>query len=180
MPSLFEQLRSLTAPAVRDVPPDVSAITDYLFIAAHPQDGHVAFIRELGVRLIINMIWHRVAKELTQPPFTLLTLRTFDAPRLPIPVATLRKGVETALPVIQAGDKVLVYCREGRHRSVAMACCVLIGMGYTADTAMQLVSEKRAVADPHAPYIESQIRAFAADWQTRPANPGAEDSSHGH
>jgi protein-tyrosine phosphatase len=47
--------------------------------------------------------------------------------------------VEAALPVIQDGYGVLVHCRAGVHRSVAMACCVLIGMGQTADEAMQLV-----------------------------------------
>lgn len=167
MPSLVEQLRELAAPASRDVPPDISEITEFLYIAAHPQDGHVDAIRALGVELIINMIWHRPAKALSQPPFRMMTFRTFDAPQLPIPVGTLRKGVTTAVPTIQSGGKVLVYCREGRHRSVAMACCVLIGMGYTADAAMQLVDEQRAVADPHAPHIESQIRAFEADWLAR-------------
>jgi len=47
--------------------------------------------------------------------------------------------VEAALPVIQDGYQVLLHCRAGVHRSVAMACCVLIGMGQTADEAMQLV-----------------------------------------
>ena len=44
-----------------------------------------------------------------------------------------------------------------------MACCVLIGMGYTADEAMHLVSEKREVADPFAGYIQSRIRKFESD-----------------
>ncbi len=164
MPSWLKQLQELAAPASRDTQPDISAITDQLYIAAHPQDGHVDEVRALGVRLIINMIFHRFAKELSQPPFTMLTFRTFDWDRMPIPVATLRRGVEAALPVLEAGDGVLVYCREGRHRSVAMACCILIGTGLSAESAMDLVMAKRAIADPHAPHIESQIRAFETEW----------------
>ena len=101
---------------------------------------------------------------LAQPPFRMLTLRTFDSPWIKIPVGTLRKGVVAALPVIAAGDKVLVYCRQGRHRSVAMASCILIGQGWPADEAMKLVKERRPIADPYAPHIESQIRAFAKSW----------------
>ena len=57
-----------------------------------------------------------------------------------MPISTLQRGVEAALPVIHDGYRVLVHCRAGVHRSVAMACCVLIGMGHSAEEAMQLVS----------------------------------------
>ena len=47
--------------------------------------------------------------------------------------------------------------------------CVLIGMGYSAEQAMQLIKEKRAVADPDARHIQNRIRkflhlAFVAVW----------------
>jgi protein-tyrosine phosphatase len=75
--------------------------------------------------------------------------------------------VEAALPVIQEGYGVLVHCRAGRHRSVAMACCVLIGMGVGADEAMELVVQKRPVADPHAGYIARRIYMFQEAWKSR-------------
>jgi protein-tyrosine phosphatase len=96
----------------------------------------------------------------------MLTLRSFDFVLLPIPIRKLKKGVEAALPVIREGESVLVYCHAGRHRSVAMTCCILIAMGSTAEEAMQLVRERREVADPHAPHIERQIRDFEAQWRT--------------
>lgn len=170
--SLISQLRNLVAPATRDTPPDISAITDQIFIAAHPQDSHVPLIAELGIFLLINMIWHRPSAELTRDPYEMITLRTFDSPRFPIPVSTLFKGVEAALPVLEHGDKILVYCREGRHRSVAMTTCILIARGYTADEAMALVIAQRPIADPHAPHIEKQILAFAEEWQARHPTPG--------
>jgi protein-tyrosine phosphatase len=104
---------------------------------------------------------------LTLPPFQMLHLRTFDSPLLPMPLSSLRRGVETALPEIQAGRSVLVYCKQGRHRSVAMVCCILIGQGYSADDAMQLVKEKRPAADPGARHIQRRIRKFERRWQEK-------------
>jgi hypothetical protein len=40
----------------------------------------------------------------------------------------------------------------------------LIGLGYSVDEAMQLVSSKREVADPYAWHIRRQIRRFEAYW----------------
>jgi hypothetical protein len=97
-----------------------------------------------------------------------LWLRTFDFPLIPIPLKTLKRGVEAALPVIHDGGRVLVFCEGGRHRSVAMACCILIGQGYPADEGMQLVSSTREVADPYAWHIQRQIRRFEAFWRSRP------------
>ena len=140
--------------------PDVSQITDYLYISAWPRGDHAEEIRAMNVRLILSMHWIRPSRTLGHPPVRLLWLPTFDNPLGPMPIPTLQRGVEAALPVIQEGYRVLVHCRAGVHRSVAMACCVLIGMGQTADQAMQLVEQKRAVADPHAWYIERRIYKF--------------------
>jgi hypothetical protein len=48
-----------------------------------------------------------------------------------------------------------------------MACCVLIGLGRSAEEAMALVEERRAAADPYAWYIRSRIEAFERDWTSR-------------
>lgn len=144
---------------------DISKITDQLYIAAHPKVEDADAIRDLNVRLILNMIFIRPAKVYQQSPFRMLTLRTFDSIFLPIPIGKLEKGVRSALPVIEAGDSVLVYCREGRHRSVAMAAAVLIGQGQTADQAMQLIKSRRSKADPYAWHIQRRIRKFEEVWR---------------
>lgn len=82
-----------------------------------------------------------------------------------MPLNTLYRGVKTALPVIEGGGKVLVHCRVGRHRSVAMACCILIGMGYSSSDAMKLVKERREEADPDRWYIRSRIIMFEDYWR---------------
>ena len=144
---------------------NISRITDYLYISAWPESQHVDEILRLNIHLILSMHWQRPAASLRQPPLELLWLPSFDTPLTPIPLSKLRRGVEASLPVIQAGKAVLSHCRYGVHRSVAMASCVLIGTGYSADEAMHLVSDSREVADPYASYIQSRIRKFEHLWQ---------------
>ena len=44
---------------------------------------------------------------------------------------------------------------------------MLIGMGYTADDAMQLIKAKRALADPYVGYIQKRIRKLESQWQSQ-------------
>lgn len=146
---------------------DISQITNQLYIAAHPKAEAADTILDMNVRLILNMIFIRPADVFRQPPFQMLTLRTFDSIFLPIPIGMLVRGVKAALPVLEKGESVLVYCREGRHRSVAMAASVLISQGQSADQAMQLISSKRAKADPYAWHIQRRIRKFEQTWTSQ-------------
>jgi hypothetical protein len=145
--------------------PDISRITDYLYISAWPRGEHAGEIRALGVRLILSMHWRRPVRTVGHPPVRLLWLPTVDTPLTPMPMFLLCRGVEAALPVIRQGGRVLVHCKAGVHRSVAMACCVLIGAGYTAEAAMRLVKDRRAVADPDVWYIRRRILKFEQEWR---------------
>ena len=147
--------------------PDVSRITDYLFLSSLPRHEHAEHIWELGVRLIVSLPLYWPPLVYTRPPFAFVHCPTIDSPLTPIPIFMLRRGVRAALPVIEHGESVLIHCKAGVHRSVAMATCILIAHGYTADEAMTLVVEQRPVADPYAPYIQSRIRKFEQSWQRR-------------
>lgn len=143
-----------------------SNITDDLFIGNTPLVRDYDGLRELGIRLIINM-------RLTRSPFPdphhtpirLLWLRTIDSPFFPIPIAKLMIGARAALETIQAGGKVYVHCAYGRHRGVAMGSCVLIAQGYEPEAAMKLIAERRSVADPYAYHIRPRILQFAREWK---------------
>jgi hypothetical protein len=139
---------------------NISEITSYLFISSFPRGENVEQIRGLGVRLIISMYLLKPEKSLGEPPLKLLWMPVIDSPLIPIPLVVFRIGVGAALPVIEAGDKVLVHCRWGIHRSVAMACCILIGKGYSSNEAIELVKRQRAVADPEASHILRRIKKF--------------------
>lgn len=150
--------------------PDISQITDYLYLSAWPEGEHADEIQALGIRLILSMHWGRPARVLREPPLRLLWLPTIDSPLTPMPIASLQRGVEAALPVIREGWGVLAHCRYGIHRSAAMACCVLVGMGYSSEVAMRLVKEKRPVADPYIGYIRRRIEKFERNWlEKRPS-----------
>ena len=144
---------------------DITRITDYLYISAWPQGEHADGIRDLDIRLILSMHWRRPSGLLAQAPLRLLWLPTIDSPLTPMPIASLKRGVEAALPVIENGEGVLAHCSYGIHRSVAMACCVLVGMGYNAEDAMRLVKDQRPVADPYVWYIRRRIEKFELHWR---------------
>ncbi len=145
---------------------DLSRITDGLFISDWPEESDAPILEANGIRLLLSMHWRRPSPVYRRPPFSTVWLPTIDSPITPLPVPTLRTGVLAALPALARGEGVLAHCVFGRHRGVAMACCVLIGLGYTAEQAMALVDQRRAVADPHVWYIRRRIEAFERDWNS--------------
>jgi hypothetical protein len=127
---------------------------------------HAQEIREMGIRLILSMHWLRPERTLDKRLYGCSGCPR-SIPFHPIPMGYLVRGVKAALPVIHEGGKVLVHCKYGVHRSVAMACCVLIGIGYSSQEARQLVKAKRAVADPDIWYVRKRIQEFEKVWQGR-------------
>ncbi len=144
-----------------------SNITDDLFIGITPLVTDYDGLRELGIRLIINMRFTRGPyPDPHHTPIKLLWLRTMDSPFFPIPVAKLMIGAQAALDTINSGGKVYVHCAGGVHRGVAMGACILIAQGYEPEAAMQLISERRLVADPNAYHIRPRIMLFAHQWNS--------------
>ncbi len=142
-----------------------SKITDNLFIGDTPRRDDYDALRDLGVRLIINMRFdRRPANDPHQHPLDFLWLRTFDNPVLPIPIRSLMRGVHAALQTIKEGGKVYVHCARGRHRGVAMGAAILIALGYDPDEAIELIKARRPDADPDMFYIRSRILRFARAW----------------
>jgi len=71
------------------------------------------------------------------------------------------------LPIIQNKGKVLVFCMQGKRRSIAMAAAILISVGNTGEQAIDLLTNARKVADPKMWYIRRRIKAFEKYWQRR-------------
>ncbi|MBI5943428.1 MAG: dual specificity protein phosphatase family protein [Chloroflexi bacterium] len=144
---------------------DFSPITPDLFIGKTPSSVNYNYMRELGVKLVINMrVEYRPRKDFHPDPIQFLWLPTFDSPLIPISIRALHRGAKTALETIQAGGKVYTHCAGGVHRGVAMGACILIAQGYDPHAAMQLIKDKRPVADPFAFYIHPRILKFASQW----------------
>jgi protein-tyrosine phosphatase len=146
---------------------EFSNITDDLFIGITPLVTDYNGLRELGIKLIINMrLMHGPYPDDHPEPIKLLWLRTFDSPLFPIPISKLMTGAKAALETIEAGGKVYVHCAGGRHRGVAMGSCILIAQGYEPEAAIELISERRLVADPNIYYIRERILQFARQWNS--------------
>jgi len=142
-----------------------SGITDDLFIGTTPSTEDYNQLRHLGVKLVINMRFeYRPRKDEHDFPLQLLWLPTFDSPLIPISIRYLQRGAEAALEIIQNSGKVYAHCAGGVHRGVAMGACILIAQGLEAESAMQLIKEKRPQADPLAFYIRPRILKFASQW----------------
>jgi protein-tyrosine phosphatase len=144
---------------------DYSHITDDLFIGTTPMKNDYDHLRELGVRLVINMCWEFPPQpDAHNPPLSFLWFRTFDSPLLPIPTKALRRGADAALEIIRDGGSVYAHCAGGRHRGVAMGACILVAQGHDPQDAMRLIAERRSFADPFAFYIRPRILKFAREW----------------
>src|SRR5919108_3185486 len=142
-----------------------SNITDDLFIGTTPLASDYNGLRELGIRLIINMRFTRSPfPDTHHTPIQLLWLRTIDSPFFPLPISKLMIGARAALETIGSGGKVYVHCAYGRHRGPAMGSCVLVAQGYDPNDAMKLIMERRLVANPNAYYIRPRILRFAQEW----------------
>lgn len=145
---------------------DFSKITEDLFIGRTPGSGDYDLLRELGVRLVINMRLEKLPSRGPQiAPIHYLWLPTIDSPGLVIPIRFLSRGVRAALETIRAGGKVYAHCGKGRHRGVAMGAAILIALGHPPEAAMELIKARRPIADPDAFYIRSRILRFARQWQ---------------
>lgn len=169
MTSIIRIIRDRIKGIPKDIPLDYSPITENLFIGAWPTKYHVETIESLDVKLIVSTILETPDKELGQPPLSLVRVRATDlGKRLIFPTGQILKGVEAALPVLQAGDGVMVFCKAGKHRSATMTACILVGMGYSAEEAIRTVEENRAEADFKASHRE-RIKSFEATWRERQA-----------
>jgi hypothetical protein len=146
------------------MPLDISRITDRLYIAAHPTPEDADFLRQLPTDLMLSIRMRPPQPVVRAAAKEWLHMPCVDSVLTPLPMLLLWTGVERALPVLEMGGNVVVHCAYGRHRSVALACCILIGQGLSAVDAMALVKQQRPVADPYPRYIRSRIERFEANW----------------
>lgn len=165
MTSLIRTIRDWMRGIPKDAPLEYSQITDDLYIGAWPTKYNVDTIQSLGIKLVISTILENVDKELGQPPLRLVKMRMSDAiPKRPYyPTKTLMRGVNAAMEAFENGEKVMVFCKSGRHRSVTTACCILVGRGYEAEEAISLVENKRPQADLNDA-LRKRIKSFEQAW----------------
>ncbi|MFZ2096660.1 MAG: dual specificity protein phosphatase [Anaerolineales bacterium] len=142
-----------------------SRITDRLYIGTTPKTEDYALLRELEVRLVINMrIGLPPRRDLHYSPMKSIWLPAIDSPIFPIPMRFLKTGVKEARQVMESGGSVYTHCSKGRHRGPAMGACILIAQGMTPEEAMRLIKARRPASDLQAWYIRRRIMKFAREW----------------
>ena len=98
---------------------DISKVTDYLYVGSRVGKDDADELRALDFNLIISMIGQMAPdKVYTLPPFNTLWIKTYDTFFIPISIKKLLFGVQAALPIIQNKGKVLVFCMQGKRRSI--------------------------------------------------------------
>lgn len=144
---------------------DISKITENLYVGSCLTHEHADELRVLKFDLVISMIAQLKPHEVyMQAPFNTVWIRTYDTFFTPISIKKFMLGVDAALPVLKRGGKVLVFCMQGKRRSVAMASAILIATGHTAEEAADLLVKGREIADPRRWYVRRHIRAFEKYW----------------
>ncbi len=145
-----------------------SKITDDLFIGNTPSLNRLrpsARPRRAAHHQHALLASAPTSRSRTQVTHQHLWLRSIDSPFFPLSIPKLIHGARAALETIRDGGKVYAHCAYGRHRGVAMGACILIAQGYDPQEAMQLIAERRSVADPFAWYIQPRILKFAKEWK---------------
>jgi rhodanese-related sulfurtransferase len=146
---------------------DISKITDYLYITTHATTADMAVFDKLNVGLVIHTTFFESPQEsLVLSKYPMHNARMIDTGILNFPKKKLINSVNEALPIIEQGKSIVVYCKHGRHRSVAVACCILIAKGMSSGDAMALIKEKRPIADPYGSHVKRSIENFEKYWQS--------------
>lgn len=141
---------------------DMSKITNDLYVGRTPYGSEYKKLKDLGVDLVINM-----RAEWPTPLIARQKLiQDVWVPSLDLPIgfvdqSRLKANAKRAKDVIDNGGKVYVFCRKGRHRSVAMASAILLSQGYTLDQIKKLFAKQRPVADLKRYQVNKAVSQFA-------------------
>ncbi len=81
------------------------------------------------------------------------------------PAELFERGVEFARKALDGNDgRVFIHCAAGVHRAPMMALALLGSMGWDLDEAMDLIEERRPVADFAEVYVRS-VEEYLAGFE---------------
>lgn len=137
---------------------EYSLIIPNLYLSSRPKNKEdIQEIENLGVSLVINMMFYGSYKKEKYGNYKYINYKTIDSLATPIPLKFLIEGSKEADIVLKNGGKVLVHCKYGVHRSVAMVVAILMYQGLSKNHATKLVKQKRKVADPDSYWIKYRL-----------------------
>lgn len=128
---------------------DYSWITPQLAVGGRVRPGDIPRLARENIGRVVDVRAEHCDDEaaLRRHAIELLYLPTPDT--YPLSLADMERGAQWINAQIAAGQKVLVHCEHGVGRSVLLAAAVLVGAGYSAHAALELVAAKRWQAAPN-------------------------------
>uniref|UniRef100_A0A7S2RZQ4 Protein-serine/threonine phosphatase n=1 Tax=Mucochytrium quahogii TaxID=96639 RepID=A0A7S2RZQ4_9STRA len=152
---------------------EMSIITEGIYISRYRAVRDQEFLRQNGITHVINCA-SSSCNSLFKDSFTYLDLPLKDEPKsdeeIFKPLTPLESFIPSASLFIQEcldnGGRVVVHCRKGVSRSVAIvAGYLMFGRGASLTQALTLVRERRKAADPNVWFVED-LEAYQLKLQT--------------
>jgi len=137
---------------------DMTWVTDRIALggAIWFDDKMIEVVRA-GVTHIVNMQIEWDDTPLAEPYGVKVLWNPTDDDFQLKPPELLQRGVDFALEALDDGadNKIFIHCAAGVHRAPMMALAVLGTMGWDVTDAMELIENKRPVADFAEVYVRS-------------------------
>jgi protein-tyrosine phosphatase len=144
---------------------DLTWVTDRIAVGGGIwNDGNMIEIVREGVTHVIDMQIEFDDTRLAEPYGVRVLWNPTGDDFRPKPSMLLRRGVEFALDALEDQDaKVFIHCAAGVHRAPMMALAVLRAQGWSLEDAVEVIEEKRDVADFADVYVQS-VENFMRQW----------------
>ena len=145
-------------------PPELSQVTDLLFVGGQHRHHGLQAMRELGIRAIVNMRqeWDDAAHGLALDAYLWLPVIDDTEPTL----EQLTRGADFIHQQVEQGHGVYIHCAAGVGRAPTMAVAYLIYTGDPVERAWERVCQRRPFVRPTPPQ-QAITRAFAEKVRAR-------------
>ena len=124
-----------------------------------------------GVTHIIDMQIEFDDTRLAEPYRVKVLWNPTDDDFRPKPPELFQRGVEFALRALDDAEaRVLIHCAAGVHRAPMMALALLRAMGFSLDSALDMIGSRRPAVDFADVYVESVeefMRSYERAGQTQ-------------
>jgi protein-tyrosine phosphatase len=136
---------------------DITWLTDRIAVGGGIWNAdNMAKVAEAGVTHIIDMQIEFDDTALASPHGIEVLWNPTDDDFEAKPAELFERGVEFAQKALDGNEgKIFIHCAAGVHRAPMMALAILGAMGWKLGEAMELIQERRPVADFAEVYVRS-------------------------
>jgi len=145
---------------------DMTWITDRLALGGGiwTDDQMIELVRH-GVTHIIDMQIEFDDTPLAQPFGVEVLWNPVDDDFQPKPPEVFQRGVEFAMAALEHPEsKLYIHCAAGVHRAPMMTLAVLRALGFSLETAIEMIESRRHVVDFADVYVQS-VETFMKTYE---------------